>query len=567
MSIEFSKLNKPGSRTSLGKTGVTSQATRNLSGSTAAKNSSIFSLKGGHKTNFVAGNWGSVDISRYNYQGIRQSLNSRASSYPISSYESTSNTSSLTYSNNNSYLKGQILGQVANGLFGFLNNLVSDDSKVSNTGNATGGGSVKSSTNKTKNDKQNTVNDSPTSGLDNYVNSDDSSSVSSVVTSDDTASVISNMSACNDSASLRSSIDNAKGKLTTLEGKTAEYKTNAANAEKNSESLKSKVKTTKTTKDKANQKLSNAKNEVGIKTENRDSKQNDLQNANNEYGKAAQQEITAKDNYSLAQDNQAQAQATYDSLEDQIPDGNGGMKENPAKIQAKQRLDEAKQKTAEAKTQLEEATKAKEAAEKKVDKADDAFTKAKTALEESQKSLDQAKEKLKTAEEESKKAETDYENAKKELEDANGAITLYKEHKQDVEKLTSEIKKEQERLTKLEKQEQEKYDKLTKEIKNNVDKNTNREGKIDTSDGMNLKEKWLSRKMKKSNESSDKKLEEKEAIRDNVILTKLLNNGEKTVGSDHNTYAKLNFEGTIYYSMNNQLISEDEYKKALGLTS
>ena len=82
MAVDFGKLNRAGlGASSFGTrrtTGTSAQATRNLANSSVATKSSLFSFKGASRTNFVPGRNVSQNMHKYNYQGMRASLNSGA---------------------------------------------------------------------------------------------------------------------------------------------------------------------------------------------------------------------------------------------------------------------------------------------------------------------------------------------------------------------------------------------------------------------------------------------------------------------------------------------------------
>lgn len=131
MSISLNKLNKPGMNTSFGtsktgKTGVTAQATKNMANFSSAGSSSIFKLNAKHSSNWVPGVKVTPNQSKHNYQGVRQSLNSRGftPSVGLSSLGGVQGTQQFQASNNiGAYQKGQMIGQLVNGTFGMLNKM------------------------------------------------------------------------------------------------------------------------------------------------------------------------------------------------------------------------------------------------------------------------------------------------------------------------------------------------------------------------------------------------------------------------------------------------------------
>lgn len=131
MSISLNKLNKPGMNTSFGtsktgKTGVTAQATKNMANYSSAGSSSIFKLNAKHSSNWVPGVQVTPNQSKHNYQGVRQSLNTRGftPSVGLSSLGGVQSTQQFQATNKMSaYQKGQLIGQLVNGTFGMLNKI------------------------------------------------------------------------------------------------------------------------------------------------------------------------------------------------------------------------------------------------------------------------------------------------------------------------------------------------------------------------------------------------------------------------------------------------------------
>ena len=332
-------------------TGVSAQAARNLSSSSAATRSSVFSFSQSNRTSWTSGQHINRDTNKYDYQGARAQMNgtARASAYkPLRSSQSTgvhfsggsANNVNFEYGNK-AYMTGNILGQVAGNTFGFLNQVgVIDKIKGSSIGekigNIFGGGSDNNSTN-----------------IGN-------------VSSSGAASAISNMASCGDSASLRAAIATANGQLSSLQAQSGTLKAAGEQAEKNLESLKSAVDTAKSDVKDRTQDLKTAKDSVDICTKDRDNKQIALKNANGEYGEAKQvhREKTEAHNQAKAHTSECQAnvdsaqsafdgaKAAYASAPEQIPDGNGGMKANPEKAQLKAKMEAAEQKLNDAKIWL-----------------------------------------------------------------------------------------------------------------------------------------------------------------------------------------------------------------------
>lgn len=132
MSVDFRKLNKAGlGASSFGTrktTGTSAQVIKNLSSSSAATKSSLFSFRGSVRTGWTPGEHVSRNMNDYNYQGIRASLNGvgggRRTYSP--SYTVGGNYGNYTMPNvkvNNSYMTGMVVGQTISQGIGLLNQL------------------------------------------------------------------------------------------------------------------------------------------------------------------------------------------------------------------------------------------------------------------------------------------------------------------------------------------------------------------------------------------------------------------------------------------------------------
>lgn len=131
MSVDFKKLNKAGlGASSFGTrktTGTSAQATKNLTSSSAATKSSLFSFRGSTRTNWTPGQMVSRNMHKYDYQGVRASLNGvgggRRTYTPshISGGYSNSGMPNIKY--NNSYANGMMIGQTIMAGISLLNQM------------------------------------------------------------------------------------------------------------------------------------------------------------------------------------------------------------------------------------------------------------------------------------------------------------------------------------------------------------------------------------------------------------------------------------------------------------
>lgn len=545
MSVDLSKLNRPGMASSFGsaskaRSGISSQATRNLANSSAANRTSLFSLKSGPKSNWVAGQQVSRDTSKYNYQGIRQRLNSgqvrKSGFYGTPSTARVATNTNFTIDNNSAYQKGMVAGQIISGAFSMLNKFGVFDSL--------------------KADKS-----APTSNskaLDTAMNSLGGIRTASTVSSAAASSAIASMSGATDSASLRSAIADASNQLTSMDAQTGALETQAYNAEQNKATLESNVKEAKEDVKTKEQNLKNANNAVDIKTQNRDSKKLALQNADAAYGKAV-------DIYTQAHDATVAARQTLANTPETItvtnPDGTTTTKPNPAYQKAKDAL-------AAAEDREEEAKASRDKAKEQVDTAKQGLKTAEDELNKAQEELDKAKDAQTAAAKALKESEAKLDKAEQELQSAEGAIEKFKQHKEDVQELQKAIEKEQKRLTKLEQEEQDKYTDLTNSINAGVAKNDKRDDRFEKGDV--VFEKMVSRRMEKTNQQIREDLNEKNAIQGNVNDTQYIKETlmkqppDKTIGNMQFRKGVTPSGQEVYYR-DSLPISKEEYEKFVNM--
>ena len=167
--------------------------------------------------------------------------------------------------------------------------------------------------------------------------------------------------------------------------------------------------------------------------------------------------------------------------------------------------------------------------------------------------------------------EKSLEKAEANLEKAEADVEKFKAYKQDSEKLKAEIDKQQKRLEKMEQEEQDDYNKLTDKINKGVDKNMNRAKNIDPSDGMNLKEKWLSYKMKNRNEKMNGQLDKKEALSplnaDSQYIKQLQKGPATFVSGNENYYKGTTPSGQEVYFRGKSPITKEMFEQAQGVSA
>lgn len=575
MSVNIGKLNKGGlGSTSFGAnkktSGLSSQAAKNLSGSSAATKSSLFQFGKAKRSNFVPGQHVRKDMSKYDFSGTRARLNAGVGSTSRAAYSGSIGnvgTANYTVNNNTSYQKGMVVGQILNGTFGLLNQLGVFGGK--------NGGSIGSLGDKI---------DSALSGLGGNGGGNVSADISGSVSA---------MNSASDSASLRGAISNANNQLYSMNGQTGILEQSADTALKNKDSYETKCDTCESQATKAKNDLGIANQTVKATTAQRDNMKNAVSQADANYGKAVDNYSKAHDAHQDAKNNlssakQATASAnsayqsavsTYESTPDKISDGNGNMVENPAKKQAKAAMDEAKQKLDDAKaaeakadqaekqaaTQEQTASDAKETAYKTLGDKKEAVDAAESKLKTAQTQMDKAKENQTKAQDTFVKAQEKLQEATKQLTDAQGAIEKLKVHKRNVKDLQDAISKQNERLAKMEKEEQEQYDKYDSKATKGINKNNDRastiNGAVDT-----RSERRTASKMEKTNGQVNENLAKRNSYSslktdsEWIQNTLMKQSGNVYQGETYRTGTTPS-GATVYYK-GTMPISEEEYNNA-----
>lgn len=575
MSLELNSmrnLKRPGLTGSFGSSkrtvGTSSQATKNLANSSAASKTTHFSFKSSNKYNWVAGQNVSKGQNRYNYQGMRASLNSRTFTPSVGySGPTTYGTTTYTVNNNNAYMKGQIIGQVLNGTFSLLNQLGVFDGL--------------------KNDSSTTP--TATQQLNDFVSANQNISSTSGV-----SGYISNMESATDSMSLRSALADASGQLSSLNAQTNIYTSLSQEASKAVDGLEESVSDAKDDVSEKKNLVGQLNTTVTARERSRDNAINSVRSLDSSYAESLEKysqahdaRVTAESNYSnaqaatgRAQTSFNQAEATFRSTPEQIPDANGNLVPNPKYQQAKIAYENAK-------TQLDKAKEAEEQAKEKLDQAKTNENDALKAKEDAFNKLGDAKEAVKQAEAEVTKAQEQLDNTKKSQSEAqnnyNIATESYqtairmqesndsileqcKNHTKMVKELSESIDKQQKRLTKLEAEEEKKYDKYDDKVQKGIEKNQERNNKIgDTVDG--FRDKWLSNKMEKTNAKVEENIQNRNQYSQSVKESDFIKSKLESASADFTLggqkFRKIDTpSGQQVYYKDNLVISAEEYERA-----
>lgn len=576
MSVNIGQLNKAGlAKRAFGvnkkTTGVSTQAAKNLTNSSSASKSTVFSFGQSRGANWVGGQHINRDKSKYNYQGMRAQANSRTYT-PQRSGSATSvgrNTVNYQVDNGSAYMKGVAIGQTISAGISLLNQLgvfdklKGDNSTLSNS-------------------------DKLTQAMEAMTGSSGAPT--------EVSGLISKMDSCSDSGSLRGAIAEANGQLYSMNGMSGIIQADADKAtqgmaqfESNYDNAKSAEKTAKDQLGQANKNLEGAK--VG-----RDNALNEVSKADSQYGEATRVYTQAHDAHVEAKTNHTSAQAatqradaslksaesTLASTDKYLTDSNGNKVENPAYAQAERAVEQAKK-------DLQQAKDAEQAAKEKMDAAAEAETKAaddkkvayeslgdkKAAVDTAEKKLKQQQGFVDTAKTNQGKATDNLAaaqekriTAKNLVDSAEGAIYKLQTHTKNVSKLKEAISKQTKRLGELEQKEQKNYDKYDGKAQKGIDKNNARQqtivGDVDT-----RAERRTVGKMDKTNSSVQSNLNKRDQYADNVSDSQWIKNtlmkqpANVIVGGEQYRTGKTPSGQTVYYR-GNMPISEEEYKNVAG---
>lgn len=214
-------------------------------------------------------------------------------------------------------------------------------------------------------------------------------------------SAISGMQNAQTSGAMTTAVKNAETELSSLEGKTEELKSKTG---QDTKKLKEDVKTAEKDKSDKNQSLTNAKNTVTVKSQLKDTKQLELTNAKTSYSKAQADVTSAKS--ALAEANS-------------LPDDNPNKQVAVAK--AKKELSQAQQKENKAKSALDNAQEAFNTAEKDVAEATKKQDEAQKAYDTANQNYQQAQTKLTDAQD----AEVKLKENERDIQELKNAITKY----------------------------------------------------------------------------------------------------------------------------------------------
>lgn len=519
------KLNSAGMRGSFGSKSKVSSSTSSSAKAAASSNLSsgktynAFSLGGlNNRRGWTPGVNTIKGMNQYNYQNARMQLNARGYTPPsFDQYTDMSmyNNTNLMFKPNSAYNSGFNIGSgIALGI-GLLNTL---------------GGLF------SKND----VPVTNTRALESGMSSLGSVPTATTLSSATATNALNAMTQATTAGDLSQAITNAQAELNTMQSQDGTLKKAADDAQKNLATLQDNV-----GKEEANVK--------GLETTIAQGEQQ-LNGLNAELNKL-------DGGYKMACDDVDSKTTLYENTQKNVASAQQGLDQanalpadDPTKAakvaEATKNLESAKSAEALAKKNLDAAEKTKqETFEKLGDKKED--------VKAAEDKLKQQKEDIKNAKDARDAAKEKLAAAKKELDGAKSAIKAYTDNAKDMAALGKSIQDNQKRLAKLQESEQRELGKLNNQIQSDEAQNAKLNGKIAGSDGYS-KVKNLNKIQRNNAENEVRR------GRASEIISSQLKMQTPTRGTDGNDYRQLNTNGQTYYSRNNIMITEEEYKAALG---
>lgn len=323
-------------------------------------------------------------------------------------------------------------------------------------------------------------------------------------------SAISGMQNAQTSGELTAAISNAESQLATMHQTAASggFATKAKDANDAMKETKDNVSSAKDGLKDAEQGVKTADGSVKTATDLRDSRLLALKNADAQYGAAVEARVQAQDGATQAAQNLANAETTLKNTPETLPDGSP----NPQRAVAEKAVETAKTAKKAADAKLETAKQAESQAEATRDKTNTAANDAKANLDKAQDTLTKQKNTQTQKQTALKDAESNYQKAQETYQNAQEAVQQFQEYQHDTKELESQIAKQKERLTKMKAKEDKKIEKLSNKIDKTAAKNEKTSAKIDASNGMNIREKYLSGRMESRNNKNAARLAEKEAL-------------------------------------------------------
>ncbi len=482
---------KIGSNTDTKTTGLSAQATKNLSGASIANKPSVFSFTQQSGYHRVYGTNAAKGRNQLNLERHRASLNAQNQgvrrsnadySGGIMYTQGTTQHKSLSTADKigivaNSVLQGFQLGAQ---LFGGVKNGAKIDQGMSSLGN--GGSQVQMSSSAGQ-------------------------------------SAIAGMQSAQTSAELSSAIGSAQTQLAQMNTTAASgnFAAKANTAKTNMDTYKADVSKSQSEVKNAQQDVKTRQESVKASSDMRDNSLRAVQLADSKYGAAAAAHTQAKDCVNQANQNLQNAQTALASTPKTITDASGNQIENPEYKKMEEIVTKAENSLKNAKATEETTQKALDEADQARDKSNTQLNKAIDDLATAQDRLDTQKGIETTCKNSLIKTEADYKKSQETYQNAQDDMQKYLEFQQDTKQLQAEIAKQQERLTKLQEKEEKQINKLNKKIDKGIKKNIKSNEGIDPSNGMNIRERYLQNNIERRNDKNAARIAQRDAIAANHV--------------------------------------------------
>lgn len=377
------------------------------------------------------------------------------------------------------------------------------------------------------------------------------------------SSALNAMKNAKDSTSLRSAIETAQNEKTQMQSELTQLESQLPSMKEASEAASKQLKDLEP-------KVEAKEKEVKQKEENVSAKEEVL--ASSEKDKSSKLQVAknmeaavgeAASNYTKASEALVNAEATLASTPKTITttdaSGNTTTQPNPAYEKAQQAVEQAKTQKEQAQKELDKAKEGHENAVKNYENSVKAYEQAASDVQ-------TAKDGLKEANAEFEKAQTELNELKKQESEAQSKVKAYedgldkqKELQNNIDKYTDEIKSQNNRLTDLENKEQKELTNTNDSMNSLAGKISDRNKKIDTSNGLSFMENRRLAKNEANSEKYDKLTEQRDALETKVNYTKLYKSQGEQIGGK--IFRSGSYDGETLYMIGAKPVSAEEFEK------
>ena len=377
-------------------------------------------------------------------------------------------------------------------------------------------------------------------------------------------SALSAMSSANDSTTLRAAIDTAAKKRTEMQNNLTELNNNLDKLKSESVLADNEIKDLKPKIEDQKRKVAEKQEDFDKKKEASDAaqKQSDsLLRQAREHEKAVGEAATNYTNASVAL---ANAEAKLASTPKTITKigSNGELIEihNTDYDLAKQAVEEAKRAVDEAKQKLDDARTNHENAVKHYEDAIDRYKKAAKGVKKKKKNLNYAKKTLEKEQENLNKLTQQQTDANNKIKAYNNALKEKERLEADIKKYDNEIIEQRARLSEMEKAEKTEYDKIHRQVEELSQKLETDNNEINTSDGLNFREKRQMRRNERNSERYAELAAKQKELEMRQNYTSLSDMSPEYTGVLSLTeFRKAEFGGETLYMIGGRPVTEQEY--------